>query len=401
MADWSQLPNDVLLLIAKRINSRITLSCFRAVCSSWRSSVLPIKPLYLTIPTYDPQIADQFYLSERPTYVIQSIETQGQTYSPEHWIVKIEEDENGINHLVHPLTNSKLRNVAFDMVLNSFNFGVYEWSKEYVIQYAPKDQAAGVSGDNGESMLAIRKLAFMSLSPGCEDFVLLLVDYPGWFVFLFKSTELQWTRFSTNFWGYDVTQFSGKLHAVDRYRTIVTVNPTTSKVSSVGTYGMVIAANKVCLISFYDALVLVAIHYNLSDADLRSENHIVCSKPNGVLVGFKIFVQDEECLKWVSVENLKEVILFLGTSCTFWNVAFDLPGCKGNSIVFSKPRWEAIFVRGQYTCQQKGYDIYEADLQARKIQPLKRVQAIPICSSYLLIHLLSQDIKFGSKCCAL
>ena len=109
MADWSQLPNDVLLLIAKRINSRITLSCFRAVCSSWRSSVLPIKPLRLTIPTYDPQIADHFYLSEHSIFVIQSIETRGQTYSPERWIVKIEEDENGINHLLHPLTNSRLQ----------------------------------------------------------------------------------------------------------------------------------------------------------------------------------------------------------------------------------------------------------------------------------------------------
>ena len=187
-------------------------------------------PLRLTIPTYDPQIADQFYLSERPIYVIQSIETHGKTYSPERWIVKIEEDENGINHIVHPLTNSKLTNVAFDKVLNSFNFGICEWNKEYVIQYAPKDQAAGVSGDNGESKLAmIRKVAFMSLSPGCEDFVLLLVDYPGWSAFLFKSAELQWTRFSTNCWGYDVTQFSGKLYAVDRYRTIVTVNPNNFK----------------------------------------------------------------------------------------------------------------------------------------------------------------------------
>lgn len=101
------------------------------------------------------------------------------------------------------------------------------------------------------------------------------------------------------------------------------------------------------------------------------------------------------------MKNLKEVILFLGTSCTFWNVASDLPGCKGNSIVFSEPRWEAIFLRGQYTRRQKGYDIYVADLQARKVQPLKSVQAIPICSSHFLIHLLSQDIKFGSKCCAL
>nr|POE99592.1 f-box protein [Quercus suber] len=188
------------------------------------------------------------------------------------------------------------------MVLNSFNFDICEWSKVYVIQYAPKDQATGVSGDNGDSKLAIRKVAFMSLSPG-----------------------------------------------FDRYRTIVTVNPTTSKVSSVGIYGMVIAADKVRLINFYDALVLVAIHYNLSDADLRSEIHIVCSKPNGVLVGFKIFVQDKERLKWVSVKNLKEVILFLGTSCTFWNVASDFPGCKGNSIIFSEPRWEAIFVTDQYT----------------------------------------------------
>ncbi|XVF45604.1 hypothetical protein PTKIN_Ptkin02bG0219700 [Pterospermum kingtungense] len=50
MADWSQLPPELLPLIAKRLETRFDVLRFRSVCSSWRSSFPPIlypSPQYL------------------------------------------------------------------------------------------------------------------------------------------------------------------------------------------------------------------------------------------------------------------------------------------------------------------------------------------------------------------
>ncbi|XVF45599.1 hypothetical protein PTKIN_Ptkin02bG0219200 [Pterospermum kingtungense] len=41
MADWSQLPEELLSLIAKRLETRFDVLRFRSVCSSWCSSFPP------------------------------------------------------------------------------------------------------------------------------------------------------------------------------------------------------------------------------------------------------------------------------------------------------------------------------------------------------------------------
>jgi hypothetical protein len=88
MAEWSKLPNDILLLIAERVETQIDLLHFRSVCTSWRSSVHPRKPRCLKIPTYDPRVADHFYLSEHTIYLIELPENPDQTAPPERWFVK-------------------------------------------------------------------------------------------------------------------------------------------------------------------------------------------------------------------------------------------------------------------------------------------------------------------------
>ena len=180
----------------------------------------------MKIPTYDPEIADHFCLSERTIYLIQSIETHDQNYLPERWIVKIEEDEHGIKHLLHPMTSSILTTAAFDKVLDSFNFSIHEWSKEYVLLYTPKNQADGETVNDDEKKLAFKKVAFMSLSPGSEDFGLLLVDYLTNSALLFQSAEMQWTEIPVSN-PYHATVFQGRLHLVNLFGQMFTINPTT------------------------------------------------------------------------------------------------------------------------------------------------------------------------------
>ncbi|KAK2386300.1 hypothetical protein QL285_060213 [Trifolium repens] len=44
MADWSQLPTELLQLISEKINSEFYLLRFRSVCSTWRRSSIPNFP---------------------------------------------------------------------------------------------------------------------------------------------------------------------------------------------------------------------------------------------------------------------------------------------------------------------------------------------------------------------
>ncbi len=131
--------------------------------------------------------------------------------------------------------------------------------------------------------------------------------------------------------------------------------------------------HKSFLIELYDKeLMLVHVLYNpFREEDPTSQvNYFYCSKPNGKWLRFSIFVWDTG-LRWVSVKSLGEIVLFLNTCsrCTFYAKASNLTSCKKNCIVFSEPRWEPNLMWG--SDHQTGHDVYVADLQTRKIQPLE------------------------------
>lgn len=98
-------------------------------------------------------------------------------------------------HLLHPLTNSKIKSSAFQIVLDTLNLNLFEWDKEYVLQYKPKNQAACESLEyDDERKLASKRVVFRSLNQDSEEFELLLELFL-WGLVLFKSADMQWTRF--------------------------------------------------------------------------------------------------------------------------------------------------------------------------------------------------------------
>ena len=112
-------------------------------------------------------------------------------------------------------------------------------------------------------------------------------------------------------------------------------------------------------------MVRVEIWYNIHEDFSRSVRKFDCLKPNRELVIFEIYITNiDDQPKWESVDSLGGAVLFVGTNSTFYTLASSLPhSCKGNCIVFSKPRLELACVRG--------HDIYVANLLTRLIQPLK------------------------------
>ena len=86
--------------------THVDLLRFCSVCNSWRSSILPCRPCVLKIPTYNTLVTDHVYLSKCIIYVIELLGNIDKTAPLEQWFVKVEEDEHGVHHLLHPLTNS-------------------------------------------------------------------------------------------------------------------------------------------------------------------------------------------------------------------------------------------------------------------------------------------------------
>ena len=86
--------------------THVDLLRFCLVCNSWRSSILPCRPCVLKIPTYNTLVTDHVYLSKCIIYVIELLGNLDKTAPLEQWFVKVEEDEHGVHHLLHPLTNS-------------------------------------------------------------------------------------------------------------------------------------------------------------------------------------------------------------------------------------------------------------------------------------------------------
>ncbi|XP_075675248.1 F-box protein SKIP23-like [Castanea sativa] len=160
MADWSRLPEEILVLISKRMQTASDVRHFQSVCTSWLSSVPPPKPpRRLKIPTYDRHVANHFYLVERTIYYVELPKTR------KFCFVKVEEDEHGKMRMLHPLTNSKIKSSGSQNVLDSLNLHVFESNKECVLQYEPKNHAAWVmrSEDVLLSSILMKKLWPISL----------------------------------------------------------------------------------------------------------------------------------------------------------------------------------------------------------------------------------------------
>ncbi|MBA0603801.1 hypothetical protein Gorai_006831 [Gossypium raimondii] len=140
MADWTQLPKELLELISKRLGTHYDVIRFRSVCSTWRSAVTAhnrcrnrFAPRFPLLP-----ISSQFSLSKRSVFLLGSPTTSTQTNasSPSSWVIKIEEDPmNGRVQLLNPLSRSRFDSLPdnFPKPLNLLDFRVLELGEETVV----------------------------------------------------------------------------------------------------------------------------------------------------------------------------------------------------------------------------------------------------------------------------
>ena len=357
MADWSQLPRDLLHLIAKRLKTRIDLVRLRSICSSWRSSIAlpPKQHRHTPIPTTDDsKFTLSLDLSEHTVYLIES---QQEGSPPKRWLVKVFEDQHGRMHLLDPLSRSKV--VGFDnLLLDLREFKVFELCQEHVLH---RTAMYGVHEPwRSRPVVEVDKVALMCVGPENNDFALVTPHRDGGGLAFFNSRIQQWITIGSHPATSSciaVTHFEGKFYAVDtKGRTISIDQFLDSKVvTNLGS-----DAYRKYLVEAGGELLVVEAYLSFPNA----EGFIGSESYRGLCIDyFEVFKLNKEGDKWVKVNSLGDWVLFLGVYSSFSVLASELPGCKGNCIVVTQPRWKELNV--------DGHDTYVVELESGRSGPLE------------------------------
>lgn len=330
MADWANLPQELLLLIAKRLESRFHLKKFRAVCPTWRASapsnLRPCLALWSPLPW-----GLKSFLVKRTTCLFKS---PGQT-TPSFWLASIEEDQFGKKHLGNPLPWRKIRSeVQYPSVLDLeiSNHQVQELVSEYSIQKMynqdpPLLRVAILFNTLAQIVKFHYRVAYLNTDPNDDDdhFTLLLGDVYGRIghLQLLKSGDEEATTIeTTSFFGLDAPrgdfiQFKRKFYVVDYTGTTICIEPNSGSISPVAPAVELLGSpHSNYLIEWCGKLLLVEI------VELEFPRPFEC----------RVFWLDEGGKKWVPLGSLGDGILFLGGLRKFFAPAIH--GVQGNCIVF-------------------------------------------------------------------
>lgn len=335
MAEWSQLPKELLQDIANRLESPFYLLRFRSVCSSWRLAVTTGSTSRFPYLPND-GISDNtwgFHLSKHGIYLLGSPETEA---NPDRWLVKIEENVPGRLRLLSPLSRSPIAPLPedFPKVLDLSNRRVLDLGQEYVLHYVHFRPSSNALSDAGH--LYMEKVVLMSLgSNGDGNFALLTIHVSGKLV-MFRSGDKRWTVIHDMPSPYDdVILYQGSFYAVDCTGRAVLVG-LSSTVTLVA--NSVFGGDKKFLIESCGELLMVDMYLSLvpepnldDEADYYLNPYVFMGEKT---VKFKVFKLDREGKKWDEVRNLGNRVLFLSDDCTFSASASDLYGCK-NCIFFT------------------------------------------------------------------
>ncbi|KAK3412773.1 hypothetical protein EUGRSUZ_I01470 [Eucalyptus grandis] len=310
MADWSQMPEELLRLISRRLGTQFDVLRFRSVCSSWRSSVAPsLKPFPNgRFPMIPDDSTGVDFLCKRTIYLLGAPRSGDRTV-PSGWLLKVAEDVPWGMNTLNPLSICESAPLPedFPRVLDLMNLRVVELGHEYVLRGTHYHGY----GDNYDIIDTI-KVAFLCLDN--ENYFVLFRDVFHGKLAMFKSREKRWSIVQDMPSPYDdMISFKGEFYTVDNAgRTVVVgLDLSVTLIAQPNFDGL----QTKCLVESVGELLLVYMHWDETPR-------------------FKVYKLDREEKVWNEVKDLGDRVLFLGDECTFSASAADLGACKGNCIFF-------------------------------------------------------------------
>ncbi|MCI21530.1 F-box protein [Trifolium medium] len=130
VANWSQLPKDILILISERIDNELDLIRFRSVCSSWRSSSIP-NHHHISLPLKY-SLSDPFCsLSKCNIFLIKPPQQQDETLIYP-WLIRVTENSSGKTKLYESLFLTKFP-FTFPFSIDLYNSSVLNLGSDFII----------------------------------------------------------------------------------------------------------------------------------------------------------------------------------------------------------------------------------------------------------------------------
>ncbi|XP_050241623.1 putative F-box protein At1g65770 [Quercus robur] len=330
--DWSALPVELLLLIGKSIQSRIGVVRFRSVCASLRSSIPPpceiLPPFPLPLPFTGS--AGRAFVSHRTFYRFKlpdDVNPNPSTCSSKSWLIKVEEFEFGRKCLLNPLPNLYF-GFPFPKGINLLDYQVVEVSKEYELQSI-----------SGMPIVGVDKLVLFpdsAWNSSVKDTVIYALFHEGKLGYM-KYGDQNWTLVDDLCHYDDIIVYNGKPYVVDNWGLVSWIDSSMKLIEFsplLPNFG-----NQKHLVESRGELYVVDRFFDTQ----RRLHHLPKT------FTFDVYKLDQECGRWVTVENLGDRVFILGKDSSFSVSATEFSGCKGNCIYFTYKDDNGVF--DQKTCK--------------------------------------------------
>ncbi|KAL4303576.1 hypothetical protein GQ457_10G024880 [Hibiscus cannabinus] len=326
MADWSQLPPELLLLIGKRLEVRFDVLRFRSVCSSWRSSVSP-KVDHFLLPTYLPSgyryYGDDYRIriSRNTCYLIRLSDCD-RSQAPTCWLVKISDGADRLKmQLLDPFSdyNAKSLPENFPKVLDLANFQVFELDHAYIGHFKAErvHPLASIDRDYWTKVVWLQS---------CTDDNDLIILTSFWCLAAMRSGDEEWTLLENVKGVDDIISFNGKFYVAEREGRTIVIDQSLN-ISFLGCVGSGRRRGRKYLVRSVDDLLAVEMLHDTYQEDPIT----LCDQK---LAGFKVFKMNEEEHKWEEMESLRDRIVFLSDRQAISAPASEFCWGKGNLIFF-------------------------------------------------------------------
>ncbi|KAL9299759.1 F-box protein [Arabidopsis thaliana] len=394
MGDWSKLPEELLGLIALRLYSVIELIRFRSICKSWRSSasgvnknhslsspLIYFKPLQIILARAQAngQILSKYHgtVLSRATFFRVTLAS-----SPDQgWLIKSDTDLKYRNfHLLNCLSRKALGRSR--KLISLSEFIVSEIQESYAV----------VGRRTRETASEFKRVFLVRVQGG--DHRVLVIGIDGkirfWKGGIWNGIKKQVAQFS------DFVLDEGLTYAVDtkgimwwissaydiiRYGTKLHENITNG---SCGEKRFVRCRGELYIVdrlidenllkrkadSYDDNAIVHFRNADYTNADLWEDGngnddffaaqahrfiHVLHDNLGNVsckpferdppkTIGFKVYKNNEELLKWVEVKSLGDKAIVIATDACFSVSAHEFYGCLPNSIYFTDKKEEEVKV---------------------------------------------------------
>ncbi|CAK7355611.1 unnamed protein product [Dovyalis caffra] len=339
---WADLPKELLEMISKRLDSRIDLYRFRAVCTSWRSTISVFYKQFPRVPHKLPKpIWAHAYLSQVTICRVEFVEDSEDpsASSSMAWLAKVEESTHGEIQLLVPVSNRQLSNNIPGMVvkmLNLLNFRLVELTRAYSLKLA-----------RGSSVYGINKVVLFppSTDSSTNEYGVLAIFHEGKLAF-WRVDDDKWKLLDErNFHYDDIMVYKGQYYVVDRWGTVSWIDSSLNVVQySPPLYG---CGHQKSLVESGGDLFIVDRYFDYErrtwnneyryqnvDLEHRVRNLPICRAQT---VRIRVYKLDEEWGTWVNISSLGDEVFVLGNECSFSVSAKEFSGCEGNCIYFIDP----------------------------------------------------------------